>query len=189
MAKKRGPKRNKHQKSRDYKREAKLRAEGKTFREIAKEVGLDAKQVRLDLAFIDEQLIDAAKADLEKAKAESVAKFRYAQIQAHQAWLLSLEEEVRVTVRHSTQSGGDDGARNSNEQTKMVAGQSGNPGHMRNYLKAVKDEAELLGLYQLGSGKGDEAAERLNDLHDLLELMRQEDQQKRDLENSSPPKP
>lgn len=175
----RGPKRNKHQRARDRRRIASLRAKGLSLRAIARRVGLDEKQVRLDLAFIDDRLIDSAKVDLEQAKAQTVAKFRWAQIEAREAWIRSLEDAERTTIK--------DGAKNGLEETITTEGRSGNPGHLRNYAAAVDKEAELLGLYDLGSGKGDESAQRLLDLHELLQQMRATRTPKPDDTQNPPP--
>lgn len=162
---KRGPKRNKHQKARNIEQESKLRAEGKPLREIAETVGVSHEQVRLDLKYIDKRLIEAAAKDLEKAKAENLAKLRFAQAEVLEAWKLSLEDSEKITIRQN-----DDGS----ERTTVTEGQSGNPGHLRNYIRALEAEAKLLGLYEMGTGKGDEAAQRLIELHEQLELARKQ---------------
>jgi hypothetical protein len=160
---KRGPKRNKHQKARDIRQESKLRAEGHTLHQIAEAVGVSHEQVRLDLKYIDQRLIEAAAKDLEKAKAENLAKLRFAQAEVLEAWKLSLEDSERISTKQSA-----DGT----ETTTVTEGQSGNPGHLRNYIRALEAEAKLLGLYEMGTGKGDEAAQRLLELHEQLELAR-----------------
>jgi len=176
---KRGPKRNKHQKARNIEQESKLRAEGKPLREIAETVGVSHEQVRLDLKYIDKRLIEAAAKDLEKAKAENLAKLRFAQAEVLEAWKLSLEDAEKVTVKHSRAKLDDeddycDDPGIQVETTRVTEGQSGNPGHLRNYIRALEAEAKLLGLYEMGTGKGDEAAQRLIELHEQLELARKQ---------------
>lgn len=174
---KRGPKRNKHQKARDIRKESKLRAEGQTLHQIAEAVGVSHEQVRLDLKYIDQRLIAEAAKDLEKAKAENLAKLRFAQAEVLEAWKLSLEDAEKVTVKHSRAKLDDEDDYCEDpgiqvETTRVTEGQSGNPGHLRNYIRALEAEAKLLGLYELGTGKGDEAAQRLLELHEQLELAR-----------------
>lgn len=153
---KRGPKRNKHQRARDYKKEAELRADGKTFREIAKVVGLNDKQVRLDLAFIDSQLLEQAEEDRKRDKANQLAKLRWAQMECYKAWLASLEEVEKTSVRQSEKYGV--------EQTVTTEGRSGNPGHMANYAKFVNAETELLRLLEKEPG----SQEELSELEELM---------------------
>jgi len=160
---KRGPKRNRHQRALDRKKASVARAEGKTLKEIGIDNGLSREQVRLDLAFIDDSLFTSSLADLQKIRDETAGKLRFAQTEAHRAWLQSLEDAVKDTTK-KTAAG--------IETTHAVEGQSGSPGHIRNYIKAVEAEAKLLGLYELGNGKGDPAAERLLKLHSLLEEIR-----------------
>ena len=160
---KRGQKRNRHQKARDIKQESMLRAEGKTLREISDAVGVSHEQVRADLKHIDQRLIEAATKDLEKAKAENLAKIRFAQSELAQAWLNSMNDSSKISTKQSS-----DGT----EITTVTEAQTGNPGHMRNYIKALEAEAKLLGLYEIGTGKGDEAAQRLIELHAQLEMAR-----------------
>lgn len=161
--KKPGPKRNAHQRAQNQKVASKLRAEGKTLQEIGDTIGLCREQVRLDLKVIDQALLNDAKTELELAKAQTLAKLRFAQIEALSAWRRSLEDAQSKTVKHTAEGV---------EESETVKGQSGNQGHMSNYVKAVEAEAKLLGLYEIGSGRGDEAAGRLLALHELLEEQR-----------------
>lgn len=163
MAKRRGPRRNKHQRAQDLKKISELRVDKKSLREIAEQVDLSHEQVRQDLAFIDRQLLESAQQDLELIRSQAIAKLRHAQVQAHQAWMRSLDDAEKVSTKKTA-----DGT----EETTTREGQSGAPGHIRNYIRAIEAEAKLLNLYDIGTGKGDEAAQRLLELHTLLEAAR-----------------
>lgn len=161
--KKSGPKRNAHQRTENQRAAAKLRAEGKSLQAIGDAIGLCREQVRLDLKVIDQALLNDAKSDLELAKSHALAKLRFAQVESLLAWQRSLENATSKTVKHTAEGV---------EESETVKGQSGNQGHISNYVRAVEAEAKLLGLYEVGSGRGDEAAERLLDMHKLLEEQR-----------------
>lgn len=138
---KRGPKRNRHQKAVQQQQAAELRAEGHSLREIANIIpNISHQQVRLDLREIEQSLLNAAKEDIATLKAQQVAKLRWAQIQTQKSWNRSLEDAVKTTEKFSSKNG--------METTTTIEGQSGNSGHMTNYLKAVEKESELLGLFE-----------------------------------------
>lgn len=149
---KRGPKRNKHQKARDLKRVSELRAEGKPLREIAPEVGLSHEQVRLDLKFLDQTLLSQAVENTEDIKRQLAAKFRFAQAEAVAAWHRSLTDLERVTEKL---------AKDGLEHTTVTEGRSGNPGHIRNLIKATEAEAKLFGIYEAPGEDATQAAKAL----------------------------
>lgn len=162
----RGPKRNKHQKAQDIKRASELRLEGLSLRQIGKEVGLDEKQVRLDLAFIDNQLLEQAEEDRKRDKANQLAKLRWAQLQCRDAWLRSLEDAEKTSLKESSKGG--------IEQTVATEGRSGNPGHMANYAKFVSAETDLLKLLEKEPGGQEELSELEEMLVDCLISARME---------------
>jgi hypothetical protein len=125
-----------------------LRSEGVPLRQIGEKIGLSYEQVRLDLRAVDESLFNGSIEDRKRAKSEQIAKLRYAQIESQRAWELSLKDAEKTTEK-TTEKG--------LEKSHTIEGQSGNPGHIRNYVKAVEAESKLLGLYE-PEEPGDEGA-------------------------------
>lgn len=162
----RGPKRNKHQKAQHQAKAAELRSEGKTFREIAAANGISYEQARLDLKELDEAALKSAALTTENALQETLAKLRLAQVEALKAWHASKLPAEEFTTKHTSEGV---------EESTKLKGQSGNPGHMRNFTKAVEAEAKLRGLYEMGSSQGDEASELLSMVYDqILEAQRRD---------------
>jgi hypothetical protein len=160
---KRGPKRNEAQRLADRQEAARLRRNKKTLREISGVTGVSHVQVRADLAFIDKQLLEDAKDDMLVVKHQAVSKLRQAQIEAYNAWKASQEDSFKQA---------DEVSEKGFKTTTTTEKQSGASGHMANYLKAVEAEAKLLGLSELGQGKGDEAAQRILEMTEMLAAMR-----------------
>ncbi len=137
MPRKKYTRRNKHQKAQDKKIESELSKHGHSLREIATCVDLSKEQVRLDLAEINRELLKESKVNIEQARTHQLAKLRHAQIEVLDAWKRSLQDaELRK------EKDGKDGK----EITTLIKGQSGNPSHIKNYIKSVEVESRLLGL-------------------------------------------
>lgn len=164
--------RNPHQKAKDRKRESKLRADGVPLRAIAEEVGLSYEQVRKDLLFIDARLLAASKDEIETAKAQTLAKLRYAQVQAVRGYERSFQA-VTQTIESSSPKG--------SRETIITSEQPGRGEHLRNYVKAVEAEAKLLGLYEKQASDNEELTELERLLAENLKVAIQEHGSAQDL--------
>lgn len=157
----RGPKRNKQQKASQKKKAAQLREQGKTLREIGSEVGLHHTQVWHDLNEVEAEILEEAKDSLEAHRARVLAKLRKVQIESRIAWERSLQDKERYTEKESAKTG--------LETSSMREGQSGNPTHMTNMIKAIEKEAQLLGLLKPDAGGGEDNQDLIAGLSRIVE--------------------
>jgi hypothetical protein len=133
-------KRNKTQRAKDTQKAAAMRSEGDSLRTIASALDVAPSTVKADLDGVDQLLLKKAMLDREAAMLTQLNDLQFAVNEAKRAWALSLEDSEKVTFKASP--------RNGDEHTTTTEGQSGNPGHLRNLVKAVEVRSKLLGLYQ-----------------------------------------
>lgn len=166
--KKRGPRRNSHQKSVDQKTASELRKEGKSLRAIGENIGLSHEQVRLDLDELDKVLQRDAQKNIEQVRAQCETSLWLALSESLKGWQLSLMDAVTVTEKEAADTDGDaQGELTVVERTTVKKGQSGNSSHIKNIIKASEALAKLHGLYE-SAGSGDAASDLLTDIYEQI---------------------
>lgn len=117
-----------------------MRLEGKHYKEIGDALGISGEQVRLDLQEVDQSLFEDSKANIDKVKAQQLAKLRHAQVLSLRSYHRSCENRERITTEETEKYGV--------KTSRLVEGQHGSPTHLANYIKAVEAESKLLGIYE-----------------------------------------
>ena len=151
----------------DLKHIAELKHRGLTQTEIGQQLGLTQQTVSNDLRLLRKRAVEAAQAEMLDIIAEELSLANYLQFEALDGWMRSKEDAV-IKLQKSEQAGS--AGKKTSAQVKTV-GQVGDPRFLQTVLNLAQHRLDLLGIYDLLKGAGDEGAKR-----DYLDTRRRVDQ-------------
>lgn len=135
---------------------ARLRAVGRSYREIATEVKCSVSTVCLDIAAIEKDWAAEAREDIDRYKGKLLAELEDQKQEAYGAWFESKKDAVEVTRKGPELIPPDDDSLGGNpeevavpiaaEVTEKRKGQTGDHSYLEQRRKCIDSQSKILGI-------------------------------------------